>query len=86
MPIVYAIVREVSKRTLLMRHFDVQILAGIALFNCKIVEVATGEGKTLVATLPVCLNFILGRSSHIITVNDYLSHRDSTWMKPIYDF
>lgn len=86
LPIVYSIVREVSKRTLLMRHFDVQILAGIALFNNKIVEVATGEGKTLVATLPVCLNFILCRSSHIITVNEYLAHRDANWMRPIYEF
>ncbi|HIH2763253.1 MAG TPA: preprotein translocase subunit SecA [Candidatus Azoamicus sp.] len=83
---VYSIVREVSKRTLLMRHFDVQMLAGIALFNNKIVEVATGEGKTLIATLPVCLNFIFGKSVHIITVNDYLVSRDANWMKPIYEF
>ncbi len=86
MPIVYSIVREVSKRTLLMRHFDVQILAGIALFHNKIVEVATGEGKTLVATLPVCLNFIFGIPVHVITVNDYLADRDANWMKPIYEF
>lgn len=86
MPIVYAIVREVAKRTLSMRHFDVQILAGIALFNNKIVEVATGEGKTLVATLPVCLKFIFGIPVHIITVNEYLASRDADWMKPIYNF
>lgn len=86
LPHVYSIVREVSRRTLFMRHFDVQILAGIALFNNKIVEVATGEGKTLIATLPVCLNFILGKSVHIITVNDYLANRDAVWMKPVYEF
>ncbi|HIH2763579.1 MAG TPA: preprotein translocase subunit SecA [Candidatus Azoamicus sp.] len=86
LPQVYSIVREVAKRTLSMRHFDVQILAGIALFNNKIVEVSTGEGKTLIATLPVCLNYIFGKSVHIITVNEYLANRDANWMKPIYEF
>lgn len=86
LPIVYAIVREVSFRVLKLRHFDVQILGGIAIYDNKIIEVATGEGKTLIATLPVCLFSLFGRSIHVVTVNDYLAKRDANWMKPIYDF
>jgi len=86
LPLSYSIVREVAKRVLNMRPFDVQILGGIALFYNKVTEISTGEGKTLVATLPVCLNFLLRRSVHVITVNDYLAYRDANWMKPIYTF
>lgn len=86
LPVVYAIVREVSYRVLRMRHFDVQILAGIALYYGKIIEVATGEGKTLIATLAVCYNSLLCRFVHIATVNDYLAQRDANWMMPIYSF
>ena len=86
LPEVFAIIRETAKRTLNMRHFDVQIMGGIALFEGNIAEMKTGEGKTLAATLPVVLNSLSGKSCHIITVNDYLAKRDSEWMKPIYDF
>lgn len=86
LPLVFAIVREVSNRVMNMRHFDVQILGGIALYQKKIVEIATGEGKTLVATLPICLYSLLNKSIHVITVNDYLAKRDSEWMLPIYNF
>ena len=78
--------REVSKRTLKMRHFDVQLLGGITLHEGKIAEMKTGEGKTLVATLPVYLNAIEGRGVNIVTVNDYLARRDARWMGPIYNF
>jgi len=86
MPEAFAVVREVAKRTLNMRHFDVQILGGIVLFEGKIAEMKTGEGKTLVATLPVYLNSFTGKSTHLVTVNDYLAKRDSEWMGSIYKF
>ncbi|NQT66958.1 MAG: preprotein translocase subunit SecA [Actinobacteria bacterium] len=86
MPEVFAVVREVAKRTLNMRHFDVQILGGVVLFEGKIAEMKTGEGKTLVATLPVYLNSFTGGSTHLVTVNDYLAKRDSEWMGDIYKF
>jgi preprotein translocase subunit SecA len=86
MPEAFAVVRETAKRTLGMRHFDVQIMGGIVLFEGKIAEMKTGEGKTLVATLPVYLNSIAGSSTHLVTVNDYLAKRDSEWMGAIYKF
>lgn len=86
LPNAYSIVREISSRVLHLRHYDVQILAGIAIYDNKIIEVATGEGKTLVATLPACLWSLLSKSVHIITVNDYLARRDANWMMPIYNF
>jgi len=82
----YATVREASKRTLKMRHFDVQLLGGIALHHGKIAEMRTGEGKTLAATLPVYLNALTGRGVHVVTVNDYLARRDAEWMGQLYDF
>ena len=81
----FAVVREISKRKLRMRHFDVQILGGIVLHEGKISEMKTGEGKTLVATLPVYLNALEGKGVHVITVNDYLAKRDTQWMGPIYN-
>lgn len=81
----FAVVREAAKRTINMRHFDVQIIGGIVLFQGKIAEMKTGEGKTLVATLPVYLNSITGKSTHVVTVNDYLAKRDSQWMGPVYN-
>ncbi len=86
LPEAFAVVREAAKRTLNMRHFDVQILGGIVLYEGKISEMRTGEGKTLVATLPVYLNSLAGRSVHIVTVNDYLARRDADWMGQIYGF
>jgi len=83
---VFALTREVSKRTTGLRHFDVQLQGGMILHEGKIAEMATGEGKTLVATLAVCLNALLGESIHVITVNDYLAKRDSEWMGVIYKF
>ena len=82
----FAVVREVSKRVLGMRHFDVQIMGGMVLHQGKIAEMKTGEGKTLVATLPVYLNGLLGKGVHVVTVNDYLAKRDSHWMGGIYRF
>jgi preprotein translocase subunit SecA len=82
----YAVVREASKRTLKQRHFDVQLIGGIAMHNGKIAEMRTGEGKTLVATLPAYLNALDGKGVHIVTVNDYLSRRDAVWMGQIYSF
>src|SRR3972149_7578108 len=82
----FAVVREVAKRTINMRHFDVQIVGGIVLFEGKIADMKTGEGKTLVATLPVYLNSLTGRSTHLVTVNEYLAKRDSEWMGVIYKF
>ncbi len=82
----FATVREVSKRLMNMRHFDVQLIGGLVLHEGKIAEMKTGEGKTLVATLPVYLNALDGRGVHIITVNDYLAKRDAQWMGPIYHF
>ena len=86
LPEAYAVVREVSSRTLEMRHFDVQILGGIVLHQGRIAEMQTGEGKTLVATLPAYLNAISGSTVHVITVNDYLAKRDREWMGQIYRF
>jgi preprotein translocase subunit SecA len=82
----FATVREAAKRTLGQRHFDVQLLGGIVLHDGKIAEMKTGEGKTLVATLPVYLNALLGRGVHVVTVNDYLARRDAAWMGAIYNF
>ena len=84
--LICAITREVSKRTLGLRHFDSQIIGGIALYHGLIAEMKTGEGKTLVATIPIILNYIFGRRVHLITVNDYLAKRDSLWMGPIYEY
>ena len=83
---VFAIVREVSKRTLNMRHFDVQLIGGMVLNDGRIAEMKTGEGKTLVATLPVVLNAMSGKGVHVVTVNDYLAKRDATQMSAIYEF
>ncbi len=80
----FALVREAGRRTLNMRHFDVQLIGGIVLHQGKIAEMKTGEGKTLVATLPAYLNALAGRGVHIVTVNDYLARRDAEWMSPIY--
>lgn len=85
-PETFAAVRETSKRVLNMRHFDVQLIGGIVLHEGKIAEMKTGEGKTLVATLPVYLNALTGKGVHLITVNDYLAKRDAEWMSPIYEF
>ena len=84
LPEVFAVGREMSKRTLGMRHFDVQILGGIVLHEGKISEMKTGEGKTLVATLPLYLNALAGRGAHLVTVNDYLAKRDAQWMGVLY--
>ncbi|MDO8614435.1 MAG: preprotein translocase subunit SecA [Dehalococcoidia bacterium] len=84
LPEAFAVVREASGRRLGMRHFDVQILGGIVLYQGKISEMKTGEGKTLVATLPLYLNGLAGKGAHLITVNDYLARRDAQWMGPIY--
>ncbi len=86
LPEAFAVVRETSKRVLGMRHFDVQLIGGVVLHQGKIAEMKTGEGKTLVATLPVYLNALLGRGVHVVTVNDYLAKRDSEWMGKIYNF
>ncbi len=86
LPEAYALVREASVRTLGMRHFDVQLVGGIVLHEGKIAEMRTGEGKTLVATLPAFLNSLGGGSVHIVTVNDYLAQRDADWMGPVYGF
>ncbi len=85
LPDAFALVREVSKRRLNMRHFDVQVLGGIVLHEGKIAEMKTGEGKTLVATLPVFLNALEGKGVHVVTVNDYLAKRDTQWMGPVYN-
>src|SRR5215510_4483813 len=86
LPEAFAVVREAAKRTLEMRHFDVQLLGGMVLHYGKIAEMRTGEGKTLVATLPAYLNALTGRGVHIVTVNDYLASRDAAWMGKIYNF
>ena len=86
LPEAFAVVREASKRTLGMRHFDVQLIGGIILHQGRIAEMKTGEGKTLVATLPVYLNALEGKGVHVITVNDYLAKRDSEWMGKLYRF
>jgi len=86
LPKVFALVREASVRTLGMRHFDVQLVGGIVLHNGAIAEMMTGEGKTLVATLPLALNALEGKTVCLVTVNDYLARRDAAWMGPIYDY
>ena len=86
LPEAFATVREASKRVLGMRHFDVQLIGGIILHQGRIAEMKTGEGKTLVATLPVYLNALTGKGVHVITVNDYLAKRDSEWMGKVYKF
>ena len=86
LPEAFAVVREASKRSLGMRHFDVQLIGGIILHQGRIAEMKTGEGKTLVATLPVYLNALEGKGVHVITVNDYLAKRDSEWMGKLYKF
>ncbi len=85
LPEAYALVREAGRRTINMRHFDVQILGGIAMFNRSIVEMQTGEGKTLTATLAMYLYALAGKGCHLATVNDYLAKRDADWMGPIYE-
>tara|TARA_R110001592_G_scaffold363371_1_gene685648 strand:- start:266665 stop:269382 length:2718 start_codon:yes stop_codon:yes gene_type:complete len=86
LPEAFAVAREAGERVLGMRHFDVQLIGGMALYEGKIAEMRTGEGKTLVATLPAYLNALAGNSVHLITVNDYLATRDAQWMKPLYEF
>ena len=86
LPEAFAVVREASKRTLGLRHFDVQLIGGIILHQGRIAEMKTGEGKTLVATLPVYLNALEGKGVHVVTVNDYLAKRDSEWMGKLYKF
>src|SRR5205085_7259228 len=82
----FAVVREAGRRVLHMRHFDVQLIGGIVLHHGKIAEMKTGEGKTLVATLPSYLNALEGKGVHVVTVNDYLAYRDSEWMVRVYRF
>src|SRR5215475_5678748 len=82
----FAVCREAARRTVRMRHFDVQLMGGIVLHQGKIAEMKTGEGKTLVATLPAVLNGLAGRGVHVVTVNDYLARRDAEWMGRIYNF
>src|SRR5216117_1541499 len=84
LPEAFAVCREAARRTVGMRHFDVQLIGGMVLHDGTIAEMATGEGKTLVATLPAYLNGLTGRGVHIVTVNDYLAKRDAQWMGPIY--
>ena len=86
LPEAFAVVREGSKRALKMRHFDVQLIGGMTLHDGKIAEMRTGEGKTLMATLPVYLNAIAGKGVHVVTVNDYLARRDAEWMGRLYNF
>ncbi|ABI59364.1 MULTISPECIES: preprotein translocase subunit SecA [Nitrosomonas] len=86
LPEAFAVVREASKRVLGMRHFDVQLIGGMVLHEGKIAEMRTGEGKTLMATLPIYLNALSGKGVHIVTVNDYLAKRDAEWMGQIYQF
>ena len=86
LPKAFALVREASVRTLGMRHFDVQLVGGLILHEGAIAEMMTGEGKTLVATLPLYLNALAGRPVYLVTVNDYLARRDASWMSPIYEY
>ncbi len=86
LPEAFAAVREAARRTLGMRHYDVQLIGGIVLHQGKIAEMKTGEGKTLVATLPVYLNALAGKGVHVVTVNDYLAKRDAEWMAPVYNY
>src|SRR5512132_3958758 len=85
-PEAFATVREAAKRTLGQRHFDVQLIGGMVLHEGRVAEMKTGEGKTLVATLPVYLNALTGKGVHVVTVNDYLAKRDAAWMGTIYKF
>ena len=84
LPEAFAAVREASKRTIGLRHYDVQMIGGVVLHRGNISEMRTGEGKTLVATLPLYLNALTGKGAHLITVNDYLARRDARWMAPIF--
>jgi preprotein translocase subunit SecA len=86
LPEAFAVVREASRRTLGMRHFDVQMIGGMVLHRGKIAEMRTGEGKTLMSTLPIYLNALPGKGVHVVTVNDYLAKRDAEWMAPLYHF
>src|SRR3989339_380606 len=86
LPEAFACVREAAKRAIGLRHYDVQLVGGIILYQGKIAEMKTGEGKTLVATLPVYLNALSGKGVHVVTVNDYLAKRDCAWMGPVYNF
>ena len=86
LPDAFAAVREAGLRSLSMRHFDVQLIGGVTLHEGRIAEMRTGEGKTLVATLPAYLNALMGNGVHIVTVNDYLAERDANWMRPLYEF
>ena len=86
LPEAFAVVREAAKRTLAMRHFDVQLIGGMVLNDGQIAEMRTGEGKTLVATLPAYLNALHGKGVHVVTVNDYLAQRDTQWMGKVYEF
>ena len=86
LPEAFAVVREAGKRVMGMRHFDVQLIGGMTLHEGKIAEMKTGEGKTLVATLPVYLNALAGKGVHVVTVNDYLASRDANTMRPLYEF
>ena len=86
LPEAFAVVREVSVRTLSMRHFDVQLIGGMVLHYGKIAEMRTGEGKTLSSTLPAYLNALTEKGVHVVTVNDYLAKRDAQWMSPIFEF
>src|SRR4029077_17303420 len=83
-PEAFALVREAAKRTIKQRHYDVQLVGGMAIHFRSIAEMETGEGKTLVATLPAYLNALQGKGVHVVTVNAYLAHRDAEWMGPIY--
>ena len=85
-PEIFAGIREASKRILHMRHFDVQLVGGLALLKDSIAEMKTGEGKTLVATLPLILNALAGKGAHLVTANEYLASRDAEWMRPVYEF
>jgi len=86
LPEAFATVREASRRVLELRHYDVQLIGGMVLHSGKIAEMRTGEGKTLVATLPVYLNALEGKGVHVVTVNDYLAKRDAAWMGKVYNF
>ena len=86
LPEAFAVCREASRRVMGMRHFDVQLIGGIALHEGRIAEMRTGEGKTLVGTLPTYLNALTGKCVNVVTVNDYLARRDAEWMRPLYEF
>src|SRR3989338_8414818 len=86
LPLVFALVREAARRTRGESHFDVQLIGGLALAQGKIAEMRTGEGKTLVATLPATFHALSGKGVQIVTVNDYLARRDTTWMGQVYDY